>query len=235
MEHRITDLIPQKRNPQRINVYLDGEYAFSLAKIVAAWLKAGQTLSDEKIHQLQAQDAKEASFQLALKLLNYHPRTETELRQKLAEHNVEEDRIEETIERLKTSGLINDNLYAQTWVENRSAARPRSRRALSYELKHRGIDQEIIESALESVDDEAMAYQAGSKYARRLQDLERRIFHQKLVAYLMRKGFNYDISAHAASRIWDEMQAILSTQVKVHNADAEGSDDPQVMREAKLC
>ena len=49
MDQKITALKAQKRNPNRINVYLDGIFAFGLARVVAAWLQVGQTLSDEKI------------------------------------------------------------------------------------------------------------------------------------------------------------------------------------------
>ena len=46
---RITAIEPQKRDPDRVNIHLEGEYAFSLARIVAAWLQVGQDLSEEKI------------------------------------------------------------------------------------------------------------------------------------------------------------------------------------------
>ena len=62
MSHRITALKLQKRNRQRVNVYLDGDFAFGLARIVAAWLHVGQELSDEKIEQLLAEDAKEVAY-----------------------------------------------------------------------------------------------------------------------------------------------------------------------------
>ena len=56
MGKQITDLKAQKRNHQRVNVYLDGEYAFGLSRIVAAWLHVGQELSPEKIKELKLED-----------------------------------------------------------------------------------------------------------------------------------------------------------------------------------
>ena len=51
---KITALEVQKKNPNRVNVHLDGEFAFGLARITAVWLKVGDTLSDEKLAALQA-------------------------------------------------------------------------------------------------------------------------------------------------------------------------------------
>ena len=69
MNHTITALTLQKRNRERVNVYLDGEYAFGLARIVAAWLVVGQELSDEKITQLRIEDEREVAYQRALRLI----------------------------------------------------------------------------------------------------------------------------------------------------------------------
>ena len=59
---KITALEVQKKNPNRVNVHLDGEFAFGLARITAVWLKVGDVLSDEKITQLQNEDAREKRY-----------------------------------------------------------------------------------------------------------------------------------------------------------------------------
>mgnify|MGYP000952684904 FL=1 len=71
MDRTITALTAQKKNPQRINVFLDGEFAFGLQRIVAAWLIVGQTLSEEKINQLRSDDQSEIAYQKAINLLSY--------------------------------------------------------------------------------------------------------------------------------------------------------------------
>ena len=63
MTKKVTALKLQKRNKNRVNVYLDGEFAFGLARIVAAWLSTGQELTEEKIAELQAQDNVEVALQ----------------------------------------------------------------------------------------------------------------------------------------------------------------------------
>ncbi len=98
---KITALEVQKRNPNRVNVHLDGEYAFGLARIVAAWLKVGDTLDDARIQKMQVEDSRERALQQALLFLSYRVRSEAEIRKNLKKHEIPEGIIEETISRLR--------------------------------------------------------------------------------------------------------------------------------------
>ena len=206
MEYKITALSLQKRNRQRVNVYLDGEFAFGLARIVAAWLEVGQTITDEKIQALQAEDAREVAYQQAIKLLNYRARTESEIRKNLVERKTPDEVIADVMERLHRNGLLNDANFARDWVENRSELRPRSRQALAFELRQRGIDREVIDAAVEQLDDEELAYQAALQQSRKLRNLEWQDFRHKMYSFLARRGFNYEVSSTAARRVWEELQ-----------------------------
>ncbi|HZM21751.1 MAG TPA: RecX family transcriptional regulator [Anaerolineales bacterium] len=202
---KITALVAQKRNPNRVNIYLDGEYAFSLARIVAAWLRVGQELDEEKIKRLQAEDAHERAVQQALLFLSYRSRSESEIRLNLRKHEIPEDVIDQTLQRLRQDGLANDDQFAQAWVENRSAFRPRSRRMMAMELRQKGLTDDAVSSALEDVDDEALAYEAARKRAPRLKDLEWFDFRKKLSEFLARRGFSYSVITSVVTRIWNEI------------------------------
>jgi len=203
---KITALVVQKRNPNRVNVHLDGEYAFGLARIVAAWLRVGQELDEGKLKRLQVEDARERAVQQALLFLSYRARSESEIRQNLRKHEMPEEVIEETLARLRQDGLANDGQFAQAWVENRSTFRPRSRRMLAMELRQKGLDDEAVSSALEDVDDEPLAYEAARKRASRLKGLEWADFRKKLSEFLARRGFSYPVIAPVVTRIWNETQ-----------------------------
>ena len=202
---KITALVVQKRNPNRVNVHLDGEYAFGLARIVAVWLRVGQELDEEKLKRLQVEDARERAVQQALLFLSYRARSESEIRQNLRKYEMPEEVIEETIARLRQDGLANDGQFAQAWVENRSTFRPRSRRMLAMELRQKGLDEEAVSSALEDVDDEPLAYEAAKKRAPRLKALEWVDFRKKLSEFLARRGFSYSVIAPVVTRIWNEL------------------------------
>ncbi len=205
MEHRITALTLQKRNRQRVNIYLDGEFAFGLASILAAWLQVGQTLSDEKIAQLKAEDECEVAYQRAIKFMNYRPRTESEIRQNLRKHAVSENVLNEVIQRLHQAELLDDRLFADAWVENRIDLLPRSRRALAFELKQHGVDHQIIEQSLAQVDDVQIAYRAAVRQSRKFRELDWQNFRQKMYGFLARRGFDYETSAPVVKRVWQEI------------------------------
>jgi regulatory protein len=204
---KVTAIEVQKRSPNRVNVYLDGEFAFGLARIVAAWLRVGQELDEKKIEQLQAEDACERALQQAILFLSYRARSESEIRQNLRKHEIPEPVIDQTLDRLRQDGFANDNQFAKAWVENRSTFRPRSRRMLAMELRQKGLGDESVKTALESVDDEALAYEAAQKRAARYKDLEWNEFRKKLSDFLARRGFSYSVTSTVVTRIWNEMHA----------------------------
>ncbi len=201
---KITAIEVQKRSPNRVNIHLDGEFAFGLARIVAAWLRVGQELSEEKIQQLQLEESRERAYQQAMLLLSYRARSESEIRKNLRKHEIPEPVIEQTLERLRQDGLANDHQFARSWVENRSAFRPRSRRLMAMELRQKGLSNETVASATADVDDEALAYQAAEKRVSRLRDLEWNEFRKKMSDYLARRGFSYSVIAPVVTRIWNE-------------------------------
>jgi regulatory protein len=203
---KVTALKVQKHHPNRINVYLDNEFSFGLSRITAAWLKVGQELSPTKIAKLQAQDEREVAYVQALRFLDYRPRSRAEVRKNLEKHAIPPDVITDVFKRLERSGLVNDERFAQDWVTNRSEFRPRSRRALAYELRQRGLADTAIKKALEGINEETLAYQAAIKQARRYENLPVRDFRNKLGSYLARRGFSYEIIKDVVTRVWDEKQ-----------------------------
>ncbi len=136
--------------------------------------------------------------------LSYRARSEKEIRQNLQKHEFPEDTIETTIGRLREAGLDNDNEVAQAWVENRNAFRPRSRRALTMELRQKGLDDETVHSAGSGVNEETLAYEAAQKRLGRLKGLEWNDFRKKLSEFLARRGFPYSVIAPIVTRAWSE-------------------------------
>jgi regulatory protein len=196
----------QARNRNRVNVYLDGKFAFGLVKIEAARLKIGQTLSPADLERLKQADTLEMAYEKMLNYLSYRPRSEAESRQYLKKKQVPPDQIEAILGRLKQAGLIDDTAFAAQWVENRAAFRPRARRALQAELRAKGVPAGQIAAVLEEVDETRAARQLAEARAPRLlrQKLSKLEFKRKLGAYLARRGFNYDIISETVERAWRE-------------------------------
>ncbi len=204
MAHKITAITAQKRHPQRVNIFLDGEFAFGLARIVAAWLQVGQELTEEDIARLKAADAQEQAYQRTLRYIGYRPRTEAEIRRYLQRRKVAEEHITAILARLRDLNLVDDAAFARAWVEDRITFRPRGRRALRAELRQKGLPEEAIAAVLEDIDEATLAYQAAQKGLPRYRHLAWQAFRQKMSAYLARRGFPYDIVRETVARVWHE-------------------------------
>ncbi len=182
----ITAITAQKRNTQRLNISLDGEYAFSLDRLTAAWLKVGRKLSPEEIVSLQEKDEQEVAFNRALRYLSYRARSEAEMRKYLSDKGFSDHVSQTVIDRLKDERLINDPRFAQDWIDNRVSFRPRSQTQLRFELRNKGLSEDLIEDALQEadLDDIELACVAGKNWSADMPGLAGLIFSPKA-----RRGF----------------------------------------------
>lgn len=201
-----------QRSKDRVNVYLDGEFAFGLALIHALWLKIGQKLSDEDIAELKAADTLEKAQQRAVNFIAYRPRTEREVRLRLKKAGADEETINSVVARVKDAGLLDDEAFGKAWVESRLRANPRSRRMLAWELRQKGVGDDDVQAALEDVNDEEAAFRAAQKRWPKVKALEPRERKRKLMEFLSRNGFDYQTIESVIARVesladGDEFQA----------------------------
>lgn len=204
MQNTITALTTQKRNPNRVNVFLDGEFSFGLYIINAGHLKVGQTISQEMIDYLKKDDQIEDGFQKALKYISYKPRTKSEVVMKLKENDFDEEIISIVLDMLVEKGYVNDLQFAKNWVENRSIYKPRSKKLITWELKNKQIGEEIIREVTgEMLPEEKLAMLAAEKYARRLSGYEKEVFFRRLTGYLIRRGFSFITVNSTVQTIWN--------------------------------
>jgi regulatory protein len=214
MSGTITALVVQKKNKDRVNVYLDGEFAFGLAAIEAIRLKRGQLLSDKDIDRLRGADEVEKAHNRALNFLAVRPRSVSEVRQNLKKGEFEIDVIDQVIDRLKRSNLLNDADFIKYWLENRSAFSPRSARALKQELMRKGVDRDAIDQVLGEVkhDEDGAATRSALAKANRFKQLPQKEFTLKLSQYLARRGFGYETIREAVAAAW---RSIHETELSV--------------------
>jgi regulatory protein len=203
----ITAVQVQKKNKERVNVYIDGRFAFGLAAIEAVKLRRGQKLSDDEIAALRGRDEAHQAHEAALRYLDYRPRSVDEIRRHLKSKDVEPDVIDEVIERLSQVGLLDDRAFARYWLENRSDFRPRGERALRMELRQKGVPDDVIAEVLgEGHNEDDSAYRAAMTQARKIRATDPREFRRKLEAHLARRGYSYDTAREAATRAWSALQ-----------------------------
>jgi len=197
----------QKKNKERVNVYLDGEYAFSLTLIEAARLSKGQQLADNEVAALKGEDEVQKAVDRAARFLAFRPRSIQEVRRNLHEKDTATEIIEVALERLSAKGYLDDDAFARFWVQNRSQFKPISPKALRYELRQKGVSSEIIDEVLESLDRDDLAYRAAQSRASRLRGASRQVFRQKLSAFLQQRGFGYAAIRDVVERMIGELEA----------------------------
>lgn len=202
----ITDLVTQKRDKDRVSVYLDGKFALGLAASVAAELRIGQELSLEDIETLERKERTEKARQNALRFVSYRPRSEYEVRTHLRRKSFEDDVVDHVVEYLTALDFIDDLAFANYWVEQRETFRPRSRFALSQELRQKGISRELIDSALEEVDESAAARRAVQKRAYHWAGLPEQAYKEKMAGYLQRRGFSYELIRETIEEAWQDQE-----------------------------
>ena len=200
----ITGLRAQKRKEDRVNVYLDGEYAFSLHVSIAAGLKVGQLLSLEQCEKLEYQEAVYEGYEQALHFLTFRPRSRSEMERYLQGKGWPNEIIQDILAQLENAGWLDDASFSRFWVDSREDFRPRSRRALRVELRRKGVGDQVIEQALQGVDERESAYKAAWERAQKLSRFDRQTFRRRLGGFLQRRGFGYEVVKDTVERLWRE-------------------------------
>lgn len=216
MTETITDLQPQKKDPKRVNVYLDGKFAFgiSLESKIINRLKVNEQISEKQIDLLILQDQIERLYDKAIKFLSFRPRSEREIRanllQKLrltdkgeAEKKNFEKSIDSVITKLQKIGQVDDSEFARWWIEQRTRFKKTSPRIIKAELFKKGINKEIIAELFSeiSLDPLELALELSRKKARNYQKFEKNIFREKMSRYLASKGFDWEVIKKAVDTL----------------------------------
>jgi regulatory protein len=209
MDGQITALKVQKRNRKRVNVYIDGRFAFGLAAIEAMRLEVGQHLSAAEIARLKERDQAEVAYDRALDFLSYRPRSVAEVRRRLSKKEFDAVAIDQVISRLNRAGLLDDDVFARYWMDNRDTHKPRGSRALRYELRQKGVADSVIDNVLTDYDEDDAAFRAGLTQAQRLvrqRDYDIDTLRSKLIGFLNRRGFSFGIARDTADRLLEELE-----------------------------
>lgn len=190
---KITSIKAQVKNPERVSVFVDGTFTFSLSytQLLEAKIHTGIEIDQARLATLRHQSDFGKAFERALNYVLLRPRSTRELQDYARRKKWTPEDANAIIEKLQTMHYLDDRNFARAWVEQRKLGAKTSQRKLRLELKQKGVADTIIAEVLEQVgfrDDEALNHLIAKK--RRLP----RYAHddQKLTQYLVRQGFSYD-------------------------------------------
>jgi regulatory protein len=196
------------RGRQRLLSLSDGrEFLFSEEACSRCGVSEGQEATEELLKDLDRAERRVNAHDAALRLLASRPRSENEMRTRLAMRGVDPPTIDDEVERLRASGLLDDQKFAEAWVEDRKRVSPRGRRMVRYELLGRGIDPAAADLAVSELDDRATAIELARARARRTPRTSYESFFSKVGGYLQRRGFDYEVTALATRQVWEEAAA----------------------------
>jgi regulatory protein len=197
---KITALPPQKHDPDRVSIFVDGEFRMGLSAevVLAAGLRVGDSVDDARLADLERRDLSWQAREAALRLLAVRPRSAAELARRLRMKGYGPEIGEEVIGRLREMGMIDDAAFAGTLVRDRVRLRPQGARRLASELRQKGVDEETARAAIretmegESTDERELARRAAEKWRARPGE-EPAHARRRLHGYLARRGFDGEV------------------------------------------
>lgn len=197
---KVTNLEPQKKRRNRVNLYVDGEFKAGIDAGTAATLGlfVGKEVDESQLSELADEESYQSCLDKAFLLLSIRMQTEHELWEKLGKKSLRKD-IGRTIARLKDLGYVDDAKFARLWVDSRSHSRGAN--TLRAELIKKGIKREIIDETLVNLGPETQL-EAACELVRTKDKPEytKEERFKKLAGLLSRRGFSYDIIKKALEK-----------------------------------
>ncbi|MBR2996895.1 RecX family transcriptional regulator [Candidatus Saccharibacteria bacterium] len=191
----VTELRQGVKNPNRVNVFIDGKYEFSLdvTQVVEYKLKKGMKLTAEQVAEYKKASEYGKLYQRTLEWVLTRPRSEREtrdyLRKKIYDKKLDNNYIEKIIEKLKLKKYLDDEKFAEWYVENRFVKKGVSIKRLKMELMKKGVKRELAEATINKIGrgDETEIKKIVAKKRTRYDD-------ERLISYLVRQGFDYHLA-----------------------------------------
>jgi regulatory protein len=190
---KITKIMPAAKTAGRYNIFINEKYSFSLDELQLAnlRLKKGDAITSEKLTELKNDSDFGKNYISALDLISHRVRSEKEIRDYGFRKNWTRENIEKVVERLREKKYLDDEKFAQSFVNSRANLRNFSKRKMEIELMKKGISREIIAKIImenENFDEQnSLKNLIAKKHGNYEND-------QKLIAYLAQQGFAfYDI------------------------------------------
>ena len=189
---KITKISEQIKNENRVNIFVDGRYNFSLTlnQLLESKLKINDEVSDSRLSELKKLSQLGKLKMRALEWLMLRPRSQKELRDYLYRKKLDSDEAGLWLAEFQKKGYQNDKSFSKWWVEQRRNKK-RSSNFIRSELKTKGIQNDLIDEAInESAIDDKLALK---ELIIKLKSKPKYQDEKKLLEYLIRQGYGYSL------------------------------------------
>jgi len=192
----ITDIEPQK-NKNRVNIYLDDEFAFGLDREISYKyrLYIGQEIEKKFIEKILKTDERNKVINSALGYLSYRQRSQQEVFQKLRSKDYSHEDIEFAINYCIERNYINDIEFARSFIHDKSKLNKYGSVRIKYDLIKKGVDKSIIDQVLQADFEEeySTALEVAEKKLASYRSDDKNSQYRKLGGFLQRRGYPYDV------------------------------------------
>lgn len=201
----ITKIESQKKNNDRVNIYVDGEFFMAVfTELIYTFnLKKGMEIDQNNLTYILKEEMYIKAKNKALNILSKADQSEKKIREKLSPE-FEEDTIDIVIEFLLKNKFIDDDLLAQKIVNTNVNLNKCGRNKIKQNLYNKGISIESINEAISEIDKdvefENAMYLAKKRYER-VKNEDKRKIYQKISQHLAYKGFDYDIIKRVLNKL----------------------------------
>jgi regulatory protein len=194
---KITGLKSQINAQEKLSVFIDNKYAFSLSQteVLKLKLKTGQELSASEAKNLKQLAEQDKLYTRTLKLVARRSKSEWEVKNYLVRKGASPSLISTILNKLTDLNLINDLVFAENYVNYLQSQSPASRRKILAKLKQKHISDEVINLAM--ANNEINEIDALSRIVSNKIKQTKYKDSNKLMAYLSRQGFSYSLIKQA--------------------------------------
>ena len=171
-----------------------------------SWRTKPREETDEKPREINAEKARQKTFDRAVNLLTYKQRSVTELRTRLLEKDwTTPEIVDSVLDKLKEYNYLNDEQFAKNFAASQIRQKPIGKRVLKQKLAMKKLDKETVDGALEKAfeetPEEEIIERAITKRLRLKGKPETREDAKKFYDYLLRQGFSYDLVSNKMREI----------------------------------
>lgn len=198
----ITSIKAQK-NQKRVNINLDGSFGFGLdlESFMKLQLKVNQELTQDEINEIIKKGELQKCFDKALRFVMTRPRSLKEVKDYFKRKEIDNSLHQNILERLEKLELLDDQKFAKWWVEQRLEFKHKSKKDITFELRQKGIDINIIKNVLDDseMDELKIAKELVVKKEYKWKRYDEDTRKQKITQYLAGKGFSWDVISNIVS------------------------------------
>ena len=204
---KITKIEPQKKNPRRLSVFIDGEFSFGADNftILSHKLSEGDEITSEKLAHIKNTAVFEDAKNYAAKLISSKSYTVKAMKEKLLSHIGDDEIIQKTIEFLKEYKLLDDADYARRYAHDLIHLKKFGIRQVKWKLKEKGISDNVIEETIEELNFEDTISENLESLIYDTTDQKTLVKNiMKAKRYLASRGYGFDEINSAFSKIKTE-------------------------------